>query len=79
MEDITYNVRVYRTEKRTNAAGKVTSYRVTWKVGGQLFRESFRKEAQADSFRSDLRAAANKAKAFSAQTGRPVDGPTVNG
>lgn len=46
---------------------------MTWRVDGALFRESFKKEVQADSFRSDLGAAANKAKAFSTQTGRPLD------
>jgi integrase len=72
MQDITYDVRVHAIEKRTNAAGKITSYRVLWKVDGQLFKEPFGKKAQADSFRSELVAATNKAQAFSTLTGRPV-------
>ncbi|GLZ05270.1 integrase [Actinomadura sp. NBRC 104412] len=72
MADTSYNVSVYAIEARKNAAGKVTSYRVGWKVGTQTFREPFKKSAQADSFRSDLVSAARKGEAFSLSTGRPV-------
>jgi hypothetical protein len=72
MQDITYDVRVYGIERRKNAAGKIITYRVLWRVAGTLFRETYKKKAQADSFRSELVAAVNKAQAFSTQTGQPV-------
>src|SRR4051812_2613801 len=72
MQDITYDVRVYGIEKRKNAAEKIISYRVLWRVAGKLFRETYKKKAQADSFRSELVAAVNKAQAFNKQTGQPV-------
>jgi hypothetical protein len=48
MEDgTTYDVRVYRTEVFRGAT--VTAYRVRWKVGDKVRRESFRNAAQADT------------------------------
>jgi hypothetical protein len=52
MEDITYNVRIYKTE--VYRGKRVTTYYVRWKVGGRERREPFRQSAQADSFRSSL-------------------------
>ncbi|MCD0448331.1 hypothetical protein LO762_03840 [Actinocorallia sp. API 0066] len=72
MEGISYDVRVYEIETRKNAQGKTTSYRVVWKVERQRFHESFKTKAQADSFRSELKTAANKAEPFDTATGRPV-------
>ncbi|REE99005.1 tyrosine-type recombinase/integrase [Thermomonospora umbrina] len=72
MEDISYDVRCWDIETRKNAKGKITSYRVSWKVSRRLFHESFKTKALADSFRSELRAAANKAEPFSVSTGRPI-------
>lgn len=72
-EEVTYGVRVYAIERRANAKGTVTSYRVSWKVGSlPTFKESFKKFAQADSFRSALQTAASRGEAFSRRTGRPV-------
>ncbi|HEY3867161.1 MAG TPA: tyrosine-type recombinase/integrase [Actinocrinis sp.] len=68
----TYDVKVLTIEKRKNAAGKVTSYRVHWTVDGERWKESFPNAAQADSFRSDLIAAARRGEAFRTDTGRPA-------
>lgn len=67
-----YNVRFFKTEERTNAAGKVTSYRVLWAIDGKGFKAPFRLAAQADSFRSELVAAANRGEPFDLTTGRPA-------
>ncbi|GAA0967483.1 integrase [Actinocorallia libanotica] len=72
MQNISYDVRVYEIETRKNAQGKPTSYRVNWKVARDLFHEPFKRKAQADSFRSELKTAANKAEPFDVTTGRPV-------
>ncbi len=69
-DSITYDVRVYRIEVYKGA--KVTSYRVRWKAGHRLWRESFRNAALADSFRSSLLTAARRGEAFSLSTGRPL-------
>jgi integrase len=68
--DITFDVRVYRTEVYKGV--KVTTYRVRWKVGTHQWREGFRTAAQADSFRSALMTATRKGEAFSLATGRPM-------
>jgi integrase len=70
MHDISYDVRVYKLKVYKGA--KVTTYWVRWKVGGAGFQEPFRHSGQADSFRSELNAAARKGEAFSMVTGRPV-------
>ena len=70
MEDITYDVRVYKTE--VYKGKKVTTYKVRWKTGPKPRKESFRNAAQADSFRSSLMIAAKKGEAFSITTGHPV-------
>jgi integrase len=70
MNEISYDVRVYRT--RVYKGTKVTTYTVRWKVDGKEWPESFRNTAQAESFRSELIAAARKGEAFSTATGRPV-------
>lgn len=67
-----FHVRFYKTEVRKNAKGKVTSYRVRWAVGGEPFKEPFPNAAQAESFRSELVAAANRGEPFDLETGRPV-------
>lgn len=72
MEDITYNVRIYKTEVYKGA--KVTTYWVRWRTGdAPPWKEPFRNTAQADSFRSKLVSAAKDGKAFSTATGRPVE------
>src|SRR6266536_1467597 len=70
MEDITYNVRVYKTKVYKGA--KVTTYYVRWKVGPREWTEPHRNAAQADSFRSALLTVARNGEAFSLTTGRPV-------
>ncbi|MGJ6967873.1 tyrosine-type recombinase/integrase [Streptosporangium sp. G11] len=72
MKDITYDVRIHKTEKRRNAEGAVTSYRVLWKVAGKSWKEPYANAAQADAFRSELMTAARRGEAFSTITGRPI-------
>ncbi|MEV4080793.1 tyrosine-type recombinase/integrase [Nonomuraea fuscirosea] len=72
MESTTYSVRVYKTEARKNAAGKVTSYRVEWATAGKRWRSTFQKSAQADAYRSKLLIAAREGEPFSLLTGEPV-------
>lgn len=66
----TYDARVYQTE--VYRGSEVTTYKVRWKVGARLWKQSFRNAAQADSFRSALLTAARKGEAFSLATGRPT-------
>lgn len=68
--DVTFDVRVYRTEIYKGA--KVTTYKVRWKAGTRLFKTPFRNAAQADSFRSSLLMAARRGESFSLDTGRPL-------
>jgi Site-specific recombinase XerD len=67
---ISYDARIWKTEKY--AGKKVTTYTVRWQVSGQRWKAPFRVEAQADSFRSELLAAARRGEAFDTDTGRPV-------
>ena len=71
MDEITYDVRVYKTE--VYKGKNVTTYYVRWKAGGKPRREPFRHSGQAESFRSKLLSAAKEGKAFSSATGRPVE------
>lgn len=70
MENITYDVRLYKTEVYHGKG--VTTYTVRWKAGPKVWRQSFRNKAQADSFQAELRTAARKGEAFDITTGRPV-------
>jgi integrase len=70
MDDITYDVRLYKTEVYKGT--KVTTYYVRWKVGGKGWREPFRHSGQAESFRSKLHSAAKDGEAYRMSTGRPV-------
>lgn len=70
MNGITYNVRVYKTDVRKGKT--VTSYHVRWKVGSKVWKETFRTDAQADSFRSSLLTAARNGEAFDVVSGRPT-------
>lgn len=70
--ETSYDVRVHAIESRTNAKGKVTSYRVSWFVGNENWKEPFKHFAQADAFRSELLTAARKGEAFDVATGRPI-------
>src|SRR6266571_3869681 len=70
MDNITYNVRIWKAEIYKGA--KVTTYKVRWKVGARPWKESFRTQAQAANFEAGLRAATSKGEAFDVATGRPV-------
>jgi len=70
MDNITYDVRIWKTEIYKGA--KVTTYKVRWKTGTEKWKESFRHSAQADSFHSSLLIAARRGEAFDLTTGRPV-------
>ena len=66
----TYDVRVWGIDKYQGT--RVTSYIVRWRVAGKPWKARYRNRAQADSFRSELLAAARKGEAFDVDTGRPV-------
>jgi integrase len=70
MQDITYDVRIYKTDVYKGA--KLTTYYVRWKVGAKRWKEAYRIKAQAASFEAQLRAAASAGEAFDVKTGRPV-------
>ncbi|MFG1748594.1 tyrosine-type recombinase/integrase [Streptosporangium sandarakinum] len=70
MKDITYDVRVYKTE--VYKGKKVTTYYVRWNTDGKAWKEPYRNAAQADVFRSELVTAARRGEAFSLTTGRPA-------
>ncbi|GAA1520707.1 tyrosine-type recombinase/integrase [Sphaerisporangium rubeum] len=72
MNGTTYKVRIYKTEKRKNAKGVVTSYRVLWQTDGKSRKKAFQKTAQADAYRSALVTASRNGEAFSMATGEPV-------
>jgi integrase len=68
--DVTYNVRVYKTYVYEGKRGN--TYRVRWKVNDQLHNKAFRLAAQAETYRSELVAAARRGEAFSLRTAEPV-------
>jgi hypothetical protein len=47
MHNITYDVRIYKTE--VYKGSKVTTYRTRWKTGPKMWREQFRNKAQGAS------------------------------
>lgn len=69
-----YQVRIWNIERRKNAAGEVTSYRVPWQVANRepRFRETFKGKTQAESFHLELLAAQRNGIAFNTDTGLPV-------
>jgi len=70
---LTYSVTIYKVEPRKNSRGKVVSYRVRWLVEAlPLWQETFKNDAQADSFRSELLTAAKKGEPFDVATGLPA-------
>ena len=73
--DTTYDVRVWRIQENVGARGK--TYVVRWRVAGRRWKATFKTAALADSFRSDLLAAACKGEAFDLSTGgrSPCSGP----
>lgn len=70
MTETTYDVRVW--EVTTTRLKKGTSYRVRWGVAGRERSRSFTTRKLADSFRSDLVAAARRGEAFDTGSGMPV-------
>jgi len=70
MDNITYDVRIWKTEIYKGA--KVTTYKVRWKTGPRPRKQPFRTKAQAASFEAELRSAARRGEAFDITTGRPV-------
>ena len=68
--DTTYDVRIWSIQVNARARGK--TYVVRWRVAGRRWKATFKTAALADSFRSDLLAAARKGEAFDTGTGRPV-------
>jgi hypothetical protein len=73
MNDITYNVRIYKTDvyesRRKNGRN---TYWVRWKVGKAVFKLPYGTSALAESFRSELMTAARKSEAFRVSDGMPV-------
>lgn len=71
MDGITYDVRIYEIDIYKGT--RVTTYKVRWKTGKKpLWKVPFRHKTQAESFRSELLAAARRGEAFDLTTGRPV-------
>ena len=66
----TYDVRIWSNDVYKGA--RTTSYIVRWRVGERRFKERYKTQALADSFRSELVTAARKGEAFDVDTGRPV-------
>ncbi|MEV6880191.1 hypothetical protein [Amycolatopsis sp. NPDC051128] len=66
-----YKVRVWAIETRRNASGKPTSYRVSWQVEKETYKESFKLYTQADGFRSSLLTAQRAGEAFDIVSGLP--------
>jgi integrase len=69
VSDTSYDVRFWKIEVRP---GRRSPYRVHWIVAGHRFTESFATRALADSFRAQLRMAANNGEAFDVETGLPL-------
>jgi len=63
-------VRMWKTKVYQGKRGN--SYYVRWTVAGKEWKEPFKHSALAESFRSDLVAAARKGEAFDTESGRPV-------
>ena len=70
MDNITYDVRIWKTETCKGKRG--TTYKVRWKAGPRPRKLTFRTKAQAASFEAELRSAARRGEAFDITTGRPV-------
>ena len=70
MDNITYSVRIWKTE--TYKGAKVTTYKVRWKTGTKPRKRPFRTKAQAASFEAELRSAASRGEAFDMTTGQPL-------
>jgi integrase len=67
---LSYDVSIYTTQPVNGARGK--AYRVRWSIAKQVKSQTFGTRKLADSFRSDLMAAANRGEAFIVATGLPA-------
>lgn len=67
-----YDVSIWNIAPRKNTHGKITSYKVRWRVDSEEFIESFKTSAAADSYRSDLVSAQRKGEAFDIGSGLPA-------
>lgn len=73
MTDTSYEVRIWQSKSRKNAQGKTISYPVRWRVADRPHYRTFKTKALAESFRSELIAAARRGEAFYvADPGLPV-------
>jgi integrase len=70
MDNITYDVRIWRIE--TCKGARSTTYKVRWRTGTRRWKKAFQTKAQAASFEAELRSAASRGEAFDTTTGRPV-------
>ena len=68
--ETTYDVRIHKTD--VYKGSRTTTYKVRWKVNGKPFKRPFKTTALADSFRSQLVAAARKGEAFFVDSGLPI-------
>jgi hypothetical protein len=68
--DTTFDVRIYKTD--VYKGQRTTTYKVRWQVAGKRFKKPFKTSALAESFRSELLAAARKGTAFRLADGLPV-------
>lgn len=66
-----YDVRIWKIEKREGRKGKA-SYHVVWVVAGERRKKSHQSYALADSFRSELLSAVRRGEGFDTDTGLPV-------
>lgn len=66
----TYDVHIWKTEECIGQRG--TTYKVRWAVAGRQRKKAFRTKALADSYRSELVAAARKGQPFDTTTGWPA-------
>ncbi|WP_258348287.1 tyrosine-type recombinase/integrase [Saccharopolyspora gregorii] len=64
MTETSYSVHIWRITARKNAQGKITSYRVRWRVGTHEHHESFKGKTLASSFHAQLVTAASRGEAF---------------
>lgn len=73
METTTYAVRIYKTDVyQSRKKNGRNTYWVRWKVAQRSFKEPFGTAALAESFRSELVAAARRGEAFRLSDGLPV-------
>lgn len=64
MNETSYEVQIWKAVPRKNPQGKVTSYRLRWRVGEREHYRAFKTKALAESFRSELLSAARRGEAF---------------